>query len=446
MKLTMAVPRLRLWHLIGLVAATAAYLAVFDLRWTVEDPVYVALKRLRSSDPDERLRAAAEFQGMGSKGARAVEPLLEALNDSDVRVRVQATRGLVSVIQGVKDESTIKAVRATLVAMLKASNREDKVAAALALSSMSNEPNTAESKLAIPILIDAMSWASWQDRLSSINILGFYTKEDERAFKIVFAAIKDKDQWVRNMAVRSLAICIREKARTQQIVQALMPLLKDDSQYVRSSVVLALGWYDGLSPEELNELESHVNDPDPEVRRMVVQCHPKDVSQRWVEKIAKALEDPNKLVREAAISKLTQLKGDAEIALPALARLKDDPENELHREAERAFETIQTAVRDFNEKYLPELLQDARAGSEVEKCQAIAMLGDLGHKAAKSIPDLIHCLDDAEPSVRVASAVALAKFGAEAGAAIPSLEANANDANQDVSRAARGALAKIPKP
>jgi hypothetical protein len=52
MRLT--IPKLRTWHLLGIVAASAMFFSVMQFRWSVEDPGYALIRRLRSLDAAER--------------------------------------------------------------------------------------------------------------------------------------------------------------------------------------------------------------------------------------------------------------------------------------------------------------------------------------------------------------------------------------------------------
>jgi hypothetical protein len=45
MRLT--IPKLRTWHLLGIVAASAMFFSVMQFRWSVEDPGYALIRRLR---------------------------------------------------------------------------------------------------------------------------------------------------------------------------------------------------------------------------------------------------------------------------------------------------------------------------------------------------------------------------------------------------------------
>src|ERR1700677_4325767 len=98
MRLT--IPKLRTWHLLGIVAASAAFFSVMQFRWSVEDPAYALIRRLRSLDPGERANANDQLGGIRPRARRAIGPLTEALFDGDARVRAGAARSLSWIVQG----------------------------------------------------------------------------------------------------------------------------------------------------------------------------------------------------------------------------------------------------------------------------------------------------------------------------------------------------------
>ena len=56
------IPRLRLWHLIGFVAARQAFLGVMQFRWSVEGTaIYSGIRQLRSLDALSELKAAGSL-------------------------------------------------------------------------------------------------------------------------------------------------------------------------------------------------------------------------------------------------------------------------------------------------------------------------------------------------------------------------------------------------
>jgi|GEM_PF-5112564 len=441
MKLAMTMPRLRLWHLVGMVAASAALFAVIDFRWSVSDPIYVALKRLRSSNPEERIRATRDLGSIRPPARQALEPLLEALNDGDARVRKGSSLALLPVVEGETDKARLAAVKAGLKSALRDKDRDARRAAALSLGAL-----VEESSVVVPVLIESMREASAEDRRNVVNILMFHVAKNKEARATIFAGLKDPDYGVRGMAVSGLAYCLYANSgnRDPEIVAALIPLLADPNAYVRAHTVRVLAGYAGKYKVEIPQLQECWNDSDSTVRHASIYSHDRtDSSSAWINFLIRTTQDPVVVVRTSAITKLKDLGADAEEALPALRRAKEDPDGNVCNEAQAALETVEAKVREFHEKLLPELLQDLRSGSSEDKRQSIELLGNAGRKAVPAIPELILCLDDPEPSVRQAAADALARFGGEAKDAIPALTRHTEDADQQVGKAAKAALAKL---
>src|SRR5271166_1243241 len=92
MRLT--IPKLRTWHFMGIVAASAAFFSVMQFRWSVEDPAYALIRRLRSLDAAERVKAAGGLGSLRPKDRRAIAPLTEMPFDPDSRARASAAGAL----------------------------------------------------------------------------------------------------------------------------------------------------------------------------------------------------------------------------------------------------------------------------------------------------------------------------------------------------------------
>src|ERR1700677_4924104 len=101
MRLT--IPKLRTWHLMGIVAASAALFSVMQFRWSVEDPGYAMMRRLRSLDAVERAKAADGLKFLRPRDRRgsyarrdqaALAAVLAALGDPAFEVRWRAVNAL----------------------------------------------------------------------------------------------------------------------------------------------------------------------------------------------------------------------------------------------------------------------------------------------------------------------------------------------------------------
>src|SRR5215472_6555257 len=99
----MAVLRIRVWHMLVLVAACAAFLAAFQYRRGVYDPTYARLRQVRYADADGKIAAIRELIDSDirelidseASGFDVIQTLLSALGDADPAVRGVAARGMV---------------------------------------------------------------------------------------------------------------------------------------------------------------------------------------------------------------------------------------------------------------------------------------------------------------------------------------------------------------
>jgi hypothetical protein len=116
-------PRLRVRHLLLLVAACAAFLAVFQYRREVFDPTFVSLRLARYGTAVQRRGGVEELAKCVPKEPGVVETLLDALTDSDPGVRADAARSVAIVMRrslgpGNPPDPRMGAVKAALTPML----------------------------------------------------------------------------------------------------------------------------------------------------------------------------------------------------------------------------------------------------------------------------------------------------------------------------------------
>jgi HEAT repeat protein len=76
-----------------------------QFRWSVEDPGYALLRRLRSLDPVERAKAADGLMFLRPRDRRAIAPLTELLFDPDSGVSTSAARALSYIVRQDDEEA-----------------------------------------------------------------------------------------------------------------------------------------------------------------------------------------------------------------------------------------------------------------------------------------------------------------------------------------------------
>src|SRR5262249_11360501 len=141
--------RLRMRHLIGLVAAFAALFAVLRYRQQVYDPASAQARRLRALDSAERIEAVEKLLAMGREAESAIPSLLRALDDVEPRVRAGAAMAIPFILRA-PDHPRAVDVRAALTAALADPDPGARHAAAVALGMCQDD-----SKGVLPALIEA---------------------------------------------------------------------------------------------------------------------------------------------------------------------------------------------------------------------------------------------------------------------------------------------------
>ncbi len=96
------VPKLRVWHFLGIVAAIAAYLAVSRYREEVYNPYRLALRQVRYGNIEAR---RAGVLGIWTEmRPETFESLLQASNDADGVVRARAADGLAYALNSLRND------------------------------------------------------------------------------------------------------------------------------------------------------------------------------------------------------------------------------------------------------------------------------------------------------------------------------------------------------
>jgi hypothetical protein len=156
-------------------------------------------------------------------------------------------------------------------------------------------------------------------------------------------------------------------------------------------------------PEAVGILLSGLNDPNPNVRMVVVEAlgrHTED--QRAAQAIHAALSDPEPSVRATVVEALGRV-GDRRAAVALLAARSDDSQW-VHTEAARALASL-------GARAVEPLLDAMRHPSSAIRANAAKVLGEL--RDPRAIKPLKAALHDTELGVRLMATEALLEFGVE---------------------------------
>ncbi len=245
----------------GLAAATsdaeaAVRLAAVQALAALQDAraVPALAKALKDASPGVR-RAAAEALACQSETPEAVEPLVGALGDTDVHVRLAAVQGL-------------------------ADRRDKRALAALARLVQDNSPEV---------------------RATAVEALGEY--QDASALPALTSALKDDNETVRTQAVRALG-----SLGSAAAVPALVEATRDRSSSVRAQAAGALAELpDGAhSPAVVAALKALLEDPSADVREEAVSALAEIRDAGALQALIAAMQSKDAAVRKAAAAALGQ--------------------------------------------------------------------------------------------------------------------------------------------
>lgn len=175
------------------------------------------IEALKEEDSWVRPKAAAEALG-NIRDAKAVETLIEALNDKNKNVRKGATRALGKIGQPAVEP---------LIEVLNDKNKDVREGATRALG------NIGDTKAVEP-LIKALEEGDSFVRQQAAEALGKI--KDARTVEPLIEALKDKDMGVRGQTAEALG-----KIRDAKAVESLIEALRDGGYYVRQQAAKVLG-------------------------------------------------------------------------------------------------------------------------------------------------------------------------------------------------------------
>ncbi len=452
MRLRQLAPRLKLWHLLGLVAAAASIFAAFEFRKETDDEGYRLLRRLRALDPAERAGAAASLKFARPPERRAIGPLTEALFDEAAPVRAGAADALGMILNGDPADPEAGPVIAALARGLGERDPVARREIVRALANFGYKPG-----VIVPLLIELSRSDDLETRTTMLGLLGPVARTSEPARSVLLAALGDGRAMVRSRAVRSLGTCLSYPDPAPEpiagpIVAALIGAARDEAPDVRAGVMMDLGGYGNRVGVEFPAVVEALGDPAIEVRLWAAitlgqRIRPGSPPSQRVPGLAKLLDDPEGRVRAAAAAALGRIGLDAEDALPSLrasaAAALDDATRE---EARQAIVAIETAAEALRRRTLPEAIAGLAEPESAARAYAAGRLGALGPRAAGATPALAKLLADPAAEARKAAADALGQIGPAARAAISALEIRARSDDDEGVRKAASAAARALRP
>lgn len=243
--------------------------------------------RLQNPTTEVRQEAAA---ALGFFGAQAIQPLIQALKDSQNVVAGSAMYALVRIGPEAVPELALKLRDADGTVAFRAAEALGKIGPA-----------------SVPALVHALRYGSPDEWVRVYNA-GFFMIPDGKAAAAPALAdlLEDSDNEVRMRAMKLLGYMYPELERA---IPALMKSLRNDNQLQG----MAKGLLIRLGPKAMPALVEGLRDSDTKTRRAVVQVlgsmDRRDVGLTALELRRLCMEDPDSAVRSGADSALKKFVG-----------------------------------------------------------------------------------------------------------------------------------------
>ena len=429
-----------------------AAITLAQFRRELEKVVPILVEGLKNESADVRRQTLVSLQNLGDLGATAVPAILEALEDPDVSVRRQAIYAAnnyrnsadkfgPAMMKLAKDENnTIRqavmqviwqqGAKAIPIAIqgLKDTDANVRQQAVFALQNIRGGNMKEHLEVIAPLMKDPND----QIRMSIAGMLG--NVQDESVVPLLVEAIKDKNQSVVYNALYSIQ---RLGARASKATPALAELLESKDANARNIAMSALMNIGGDGPELVTKVYKSTKNSQAKGEMLRTMVFNGGRREKALPLIEEAMQDKDQPLRMAAVQCLQNLAHQSQPAYDALVKAMNDEDKDVRVQA------IQ-GVQNFGQKSFPALEAGLKSAKDSQTRQYLIQgLVSYGYSSKTAVPELIVCLKDGSPQVRMLACQSLANIGAGARDAATALEALKEDANPNVRTQATNALSRI---
>jgi HEAT repeat protein/beta-lactamase regulating signal transducer with metallopeptidase domain len=382
----------------------------------------------------DHLKSAKQPSGQ----QHAIAPLVRALSDSDVSVRLVAaqslgqledTAGVAALSRALRSDSDAGVRKMAAWAL---GNIEDEEGVPALVHALQNDRDIdvrrtsvwalgqIEEAVAVPALTDALRDSDERVRKLAVWALGQI--EDASAVPALLNVLKTGDVEMRRQAAWALG-----QIEDASAVAGLAAALRDSDPDVREQAVWALGQIE--SPAAVGPLSAFIDDPNLETRKMVAWALGQIEDAGAVPALSTMLrEDKSVAARETAAWALGQIESSA--AVPALSAALKDAAPSVRAQAAWALGQIEARPAP---QALLDALKDSDKNVRATAAWALASIEDPASAGA-----LRAALNDSDAYVRQSVLQALVSLGDQIG--YEALAEMMKDANPEVRRAAAAAM------
>lgn len=303
---------------------------LFRMRRLNDDVLEAIVAQYGSSDVQIRYKVIIALGEVGLLSARALNVLVEALDDPNPTIIAAAAKSFAHLRQGPAE------VVNRLRSHLGKGPSTVRIQVAKALFAL-EQPDEATFK----VIRQGLQDTDWLIRMAAADVLR-EARQAHIVLEELLVLLRDLEWRVRVAAINALATLHEpNEIVTDEIAQ----LLTDPRQEVSENAILALIQLGDDSEALLNRLTDIMNSSDEDLRYRAISAlsHSPSANSRLFSKIRQSLEDPSPTVRGAAIVALNQISPDSpELINTLMYALSDTQYSDKHKTTvqQLAYETL----------------------------------------------------------------------------------------------------------